>query len=345
MEETAPRRLPVGRIVVAIVVLALCVLLARRLDLDRLFLALREANLALVGAAALVHLTLNTAARVGRWHALLAPIPHEGRGASARELVTLYFAGQAASNLLPARAGEALRVVHLHQKHGYGVAGLVTVQIVETLVGAVTLGAFTLPMVPLGKAPASLSVAIFLFALAGPIGMCALFVAARVLPAAESEPETPPGATRVARIMAAVRRGILRLVAAVRQMESRRVWARSLAWSVLSDISDVAMIGLVLAAVGVSLSPASWVVIYAAINLVLLAPSTPAQLGVLEVGAAAAVTAFGADEHAALAFALLYHAAHVIPPTIAGTIVLLRLDMKKRAPSMEATTTVVGRPQ
>lgn len=354
MDETAPpadhdpappKALPIGRIVVVVAVLALCVLLARRLDLDRLFLALREANLWLVGAAALVHLTFNTAARVGRWHALLAPIPHEGRGASARELTTLYFAGQAASNLLPARAGEALRVVHLRQKHGYGVAGLVTVQVVETLVGAVTLGAFTLPMVPLGKAPASLSVAIFLFALAGPLGMTALFVAARLLPSTDAEPEPSPDAPRFTRIQAAVRRAVLRLVAAVRQMESPRVWSRSLAWSVLSDISDVAMIGLVLAAVGVSLSPASWVVIYAAINLVLLAPSTPAQLGVLEVGAVAAVTAFGVDEHAALAFALLYHAAHVIPPTIVGAIVLLRLDMKKRAPAVLPATTVVDRPQ
>jgi uncharacterized membrane protein YbhN (UPF0104 family) len=79
------------------------------------------------------------------------------------------------------------------------------------------------------------------------------------------------------------------------------------------------------------LSPATWVVIYAAVNLVLLAPTTPAQIGVLEVGAVAALRAFGVPDEPALAFALLYHASHVVPPTVVGAILMLRLDMRKAA--------------
>lgn len=324
------RRFPVARLVVVAAVVTLAVLLARRLDLDRLLASLREADARLVVAAALVHLTVNTAARVSRWQALLDPMPHRGPGARFAALVALYFAGQAANNLLPARAGEALRVVHLHRRHHYPVASLVTVQIVETLVGAVTLGLFTLPMVPLGEAPTSLSLAIFLFALAGPLSLGALFwLARRAPPTTLGTTETEPPRSRWGRFVASARRGLARLVEAVRQMRSPRVWVRSVAWSVLSDVSDVAMIGLVLASVGVTLSPASWVVIYAAINLVLIAPTTPAQIGVLEMGAAYALTAFGVDGHAALAFALLYHAAHVIPPTLAGAVVLARLDLRR----------------
>jgi hypothetical protein len=336
------RRLPIGRILVIVAVVVLGVLLARRLDLARLGTALREADWRLVALAGLTNLTLNTAARVGRWQSLLAPLPRADAGASFGELAAIYFAGQAASNLLPARAGEALRVVQLRRRHGYLVSGLVTAQLVETLVGAVTLGAFTLPMVPLGKAPASLSAAIFIFALAGPAGMAALFWLARSMPRSSlpPSPDAPPPAdpaaaapsgSRMARLVAGVRATIRRLVDAVQAMNSPRVWLRSLAWSVLSDVSDVMMIGLVLAAVGVSLSPATWVVIYAAINLVLLAPTTPAQLGVLEVGAVAALRAFGVEEHAALAFALLYHAAHVIPPTVAGALLMMRLDLRPAA--------------
>ena len=81
---------------------------ARRLDLDRLLASLREADVWLVVAAALVHLTFNTAARVSRWQALLDPMPHRGPDVRFAPLVALYFAGQAANNLLPARAGEAL---------------------------------------------------------------------------------------------------------------------------------------------------------------------------------------------------------------------------------------------
>lgn len=324
-----PRRLPWVRIAVGLAVLILCVILVRRLDLARLGAMLREADWRLVALAGLTNLTFNTVARVSRWRALLAPIPHRGRGATGWELTALYFAGQAATNLLPARAGEALRVVHLHRRHGYPVSGLVTVQIFETLVGAATLGGFALPLVPLGQAPAAFAMAIFLFALAGPVGLALLIWMARIIPVGLAEAPGAPPPRAVARVAAAARRGVLRLVAAVRQMDTPRVWVGSLLSSVLADISDVAMIGLVLAAVGVSLSPASWVVIYAAINLVLIVPTTPAQLGVLEVGAVMVLRAFGIDEHLALAFALLYHAAHVVPPTVVGAILMLHLDLRR----------------
>jgi glycosyltransferase AglD len=342
-ETPVRRRVPVARILVALGVVVLGVVLARRLDLDRLLAAFRHAAFGLVALAALTNLTLNTVARVGRWKALLRPLPRTGPGASFSELTAIYFASQAASNLLPARAGEALRVVQLHRRHGYPIPGLVMVQLVETLVGAVTLGVLTLPMVPLGKAPASLSVAIFLFALAGPVGMVALLVLARLVPLDMRSAPAPAGSGRIPRGVAWVRGLILRLLEAVRLLGSFRVWAPSLAWSLLSDFTDVLMIGLVLSAVGVSLPPASWVLIYAGINLVLLAPTTPAQIGVLEVGAVAALGAFGVDGNAALAFALLYHAAHVVPPTLVGGILLPRLDTRTASPGSE-TSSIIASP-
>jgi uncharacterized membrane protein YbhN (UPF0104 family) len=320
----------VGRILVVLLVIGLGAMLMRRLDLDRLLAALRRADWRLVVAAGLTNLTVNTAARVGRWRALLQPLPRSGAAAGFRRLTSVYFAGQAASNLLPARAGEALRVVELHRRHGYPVSGLVTVQLVETLVGAVTLGLVTLPMVPLGHAPASLSAAILTFAMAGPAGMATLLLVARFAPVhAPSAPPEPTSGGRAARLVARARGLNLRLLEAVRLVGSPRVWAKSLSWSLLSDFTDILMIGLVLTAVGVSLPPPSWALIYAAVNLVLLLPTTPAQIGVLEVGAVAALGAFGVDDAAALAFALLYHAAHVVPPTLVGGVLLLGLDFRR----------------
>lgn len=330
--KPAARRLPIGKILVAVAVAVLCTLLARKLDLDRLGAALRSADWRLVALAGLVNVTINTAARVGRWKSLLAPLSRTGPGARFGELAVLYFASQAASNLLPARAGEALRVVQLHRRHGYTVGGLVTAQIVETLVGAVTLGVLTLPMVPLGKAPASLSAAITIFALAGPVGLTALVLVSRFVPVSAGDVESaaaPPPGFGPARILFHVRNLVRRLLEAVQQIHSPRVWMNAMAWSVLSDLTDVAMIGLVLTAVGVNLAPTSWVVIYAAVNLVLLAPTTPAQLGVLEVGAVAALRTFGVADEPALAFALLYHASHVIPPTLVGAVLMLRLDLRR----------------
>jgi uncharacterized protein (TIRG00374 family) len=108
------------------------------------------------------------------------------------------------------------------------------------------------------------------------------------------------------------------------------VWARSLGWSVIADVTDILAIGLVLWAVGVGFSPVRWIVTFVATSLVLVLPTTPAQLGVLEIGALGALRALGVDEAPALAFALLYHAAHVVPPTLLGGVLLLQLDLRRR---------------
>jgi uncharacterized membrane protein YbhN (UPF0104 family) len=325
--EPERRRLPILRLVLVAGVIVLGVLLARRLDFARVWAALGRADWRLVALAALINVTFNTVARVRRWSSLLAALPRNGEGARFGELAVLYFASQATSNLLPARAGEALRVVQLHRRHGYAISGLITVQVVETLVGAMTLGLLSLVVAPLSQTPGSLSAALFTFSLGGLGGGLTLFALAQRAPSVVTPPTVP--ARGFARLVAQARGAVVRLLEAVRSLRSPRVWAGSLAWSLASDVTDVLMVGLVLTAVGVSLSPVGWVVAFVVINLALILPTTPAQLGVLEMGAVAALRMLGVDEHAALAFALLYHASHVIPPTLIGGLLLLRLDLRR----------------
>src|SRR5207253_1920201 len=87
----------------------------------------------------LCNVIANTVARVRRWEALLRPLPHAQR-ASFFDLARLLFAGYAFSNLLPARAGEAVRVVELHRRRGYPASGLVAVQIAEKAIETLSLG-------------------------------------------------------------------------------------------------------------------------------------------------------------------------------------------------------------
>jgi uncharacterized protein (TIRG00374 family) len=349
-----PRRIPWVRLATAAVVIAGGAWLASRLDLARVMDALRHADWRLVSLAALLNLTLNTAARVGRWAPLLGAQPREGAGPRFTELAALHLAGQAVSNLLPTRAGDALRVVQLRRRHGYPVSALVTVQIVETVVAGMTLGLLALLVLGAPETPRSLSAALALLAAAG-LGGGALLVwlARRARPVATGAPRTvsrptlaprsatPVPGSAVARALSAATSMVTRAVDAVRHLRSPGVWLRSLGWSLVSDLTDVAMIGMVLGAVGVSLSAVSWIVAFVAINLVLVLPSTPAQIGVLEVGAVAALRALGVEEHAALAFALLYHAAHVIPPTVVGGLLLVRLDLR-RAPTEALATAAPG---
>src|SRR4051812_35647963 len=188
MAAPEPRRFPFAKVLVFCGVVVLGALLAQRLDWDRVLDALRGADWRLVAFAAFLNLTVNTAARVGRWSSLLDALPRTGAGARFGELSALYLASQAASNLLPARAGEALRVVQLHRRHGYTVSGLITVQLVETIVAAVTLGFLALLVTPLPATPTSLRAALVTFAVLGPGGALGLlWLAGRA-------PTSPPAA-------------------------------------------------------------------------------------------------------------------------------------------------------
>jgi hypothetical protein len=72
-----------------------------------------------------------------------------------------------------------------------------------------------------------------------------------------------------------------------------------------------------------------------------MVPSTPAQVGALEVGALAALDLLHVGHEAALAFALLYHALQVVPLIAAGLIFELRLVLGREgdpnAPVVPAT--------
>ena len=51
-------------------------------------------------------------------------------------------------------------------------------------------------------------------------------------------------------------------------------------------------------------------------------PATPGHIGVLEAGAVVALTTSGVAAEPALAFALVYHAVHLVPGTILGVLAI-----------------------
>jgi glycosyltransferase 2 family protein len=73
----------------------------------------------------------------------------------------------------------------------------------------------------------------------------------------------------------------------------------------------------VLRAVGVTASPAGAALVLLAVNIAIAIP-TPANAGTLELGAVVALHALGVEPGRAFAFAVLYHAAQVLPVLAAG---------------------------
>ena len=284
-------------------VAAALVLLAEwRIDLPGLGAALRGARMGPFALAVLCNLVANTLARVRRWEALLRPLPHGPRRAGFFDLARLLYAGYAVSNLLPARAGEAVRVAGLHRRRGYPVAGLVGVQLAEKVIEALSLGLLcgllALTAGP-GRVPLAAGGALALG------GLLLLLALPRRMPS----PAIPRG--RVAAFLQ-------NLLGALRTVHARRSWLQSVGWSLLSDTTDLLLVGLCLRALGIEVPPSAWALVLFSVNLAILLPSTPAQVGILEAGAVVALAAAGVPAAPALAFALAYHAVHLLPTTVLG---------------------------
>jgi uncharacterized membrane protein YbhN (UPF0104 family) len=111
---------------------------------------------------------------------------------------------------------------------------------------------------------------------------------------------------------------------------------------------DLGQVMAVLYAVGVDLPVAGGILVLFTLNLTIAVPSTPAQVGALEVGALVGLNLLGVPHEAGLAFALLYHATQVIPLVAAGLMFELRLvlgrDVEPRGPTGPAADPVAALP-
>lgn len=302
MSATAARPRRLAQIAGWGIAAALVVLAARRIDLPGLSAALRGARVLPLALAVVCNLVANTLARVRRWEALLQPLPHGPRRAGFFDLARLLYAGYAVSNLLPARAGEALRVAELHRRRGYAVAGLVAVQLAEKVIETLSLGLLC-GLVSLTAGPGRAPLAVGGALAAG--GLALLLIAPRRVPAQRAAQGR----------LGAFLETLLR---AMRSVHARRSWLRGLFWSLLSDTTDLLLVGLCLRALGLELPPSAWALVLFSVNLAILLPSTPGQVGVLEAGGVVALAAAGVPAEPALAFAFAYHAVHLLPTTALG---------------------------
>jgi uncharacterized membrane protein YbhN (UPF0104 family) len=191
------------------------------------------------------------------------------------------------------------------------VTDVVASLLVEKLVEAASMGLLALPIALLAELPSGLGAAISSLAFLAVAGVAALVVVSWRFGREGKEGRTG--------------RLLHRLGRALRLMRAPSAWLGALAFSLFSDLIDVAMIGFCLLAVDVRITPLAWCVTYLAINLAIALPTTPGQIGVLEAAATLVLTALGVPSESALAFALVYHGAHIIPSTAAGLYSLHRI--------------------
>jgi len=310
-------------LVPAAILAALAWLIVRKIDGHEFARALQLADWRLVAGAGILAGTLCMGGLILRLYTLLSALPHD-TPVGLLELASIHFASSAAHNLLPAPAGEVLRTVQLKRRHGYSVGVLVAAQLIEKVVEALGLGIGTLVVASLGGLPRGIDVSMYAFAALGAGGaIVALVVGWRWklsdAPYASADELPFRAAFRVH-----VANFFRRLGEGMHQLRSPSVWARSLLWSMLSDVANALTVGLCLMAVGVTLPVAAWFLVMLVARAAGIVPSTPGQFGVQEAGVVVALGLVGVDHNRALAVALLHHMAHFVPVTLVGLVELRR---------------------
>jgi uncharacterized protein (TIRG00374 family) len=303
----------VVRVVAIAAVVGLIAWFVRALDLAELGHQFSEATWWPLAVAAV----LNFGMLLGKavcWRIALAP----AHVVPTARLMRYTIAAFAASAIAPARAGEALRVWVLKRRDGVPASASTATAVAEKLLDGVAMLILVAPLpwlLPGLPAWVGDSIAACAFVAVG------LFVVLYVLVgrvSATAEEATVPAAK-------GVRAWLRRFVAGMHVLRSPRRTLACLAALVVVWLLDLASVLLVLHAVGIAASVGAGLLVLFAINLAVMLPSTPAQVGALELGAIGALQILGVAKEPAAAFAVLYHGLQVLPLIAVGLALELPL--------------------
>ena len=323
------------RLLLSAGVIALCVVLFRQINWSLVLSSLKQADWRLVVIAVVLNLTLNLSARTLRWATLLDRLPHTGRGARIGELGALLIASYASSNVLPGRAGEALRTFELNRRYNYPIAALIAAQLIEKVIEGLSMAAIAILVLLVARPSRSLWAPVLGLAGLGVAGTALVITVALLFRrfGGGARPISSPEIAEIGlgetqkrdlgtRLAARGRAFFHRLGEAVHLMHAPSVWQRTLFFSFVSDFVDIGMLGLCLYAAGIHVGAVGWLVTFLTVNLALVVPSTPGQIGVHEASTVIVLSALGVEQSVAMAGALIYHAVHVVPTTLVGLFCL-----------------------
>jgi glycosyltransferase 2 family protein len=257
-------------------------------------------------SGALVLYALNTFLRGERWLALLR---HGDAAPTRADAHALNVVGYAANNVLPARAGDALRVVLMAPRAGAGRRDVLGTLLAERLLDVVVLGILFVVLAA---------------TIAGGTGLPSGTALAALGGAAAAG-----GACVAIGLLLLARRGLLgRLVDFVRPMLRSAADLRSghgawmlglsaLVWLVETLVWMTA--GL---AVGLEMSLLEGLYIVALAGMMSLVPSGPGYAGTQDAAAVVGVRAIGATGGQAIAFLVVVRFVLLVPITVLGALLL-----------------------
>jgi uncharacterized membrane protein YbhN (UPF0104 family) len=291
---------------IAIVGLGVLLYLGRDLDTEALVAAITDIDPRFGIAAALLVVVGKIGAKVIRSQILLVEecrrvgCPAPTLRTTARLLVASHAAGQLAWGPL----GFTVRTLALRDG-GMPLLSVARVHIVERIAEAIGIAVIAVAVLVI--APEAVLGSWFGRILLGVLGLAALVG-----------------------LIAIVSRRLRSLFA--QHAGAGRALAKSTAWAFASSLADVGVLWLVAHGMGVDLDLGTVLLAFLAVNGVGALPLTPAQIGVQEGSIVVVLAAAGIAAAPALAVALAYRAAHVVPLVLVGLPALL-VTWLRRAPS------------
>jgi peptidoglycan/xylan/chitin deacetylase (PgdA/CDA1 family)/uncharacterized membrane protein YbhN (UPF0104 family) len=281
---------------------ALAAWVLAHVDLRGVATTLASAHPGLLGLAVLANLG-SLGAHAGRWRAVVL-VP--GRRVRFRDALASLLCGFAAGLVLPGRGGDLVRAHLLARRAGVSTATVVAASVLDYAVG---IAALVLALAALGAAAPLPGWG--LRALAA----CAVAAAAALGAAWLLRPRhgAPTGEGMVAKL----RGGLAAL-------HDGRALAASVSWGLAGWIAEGAVALAALAALGLPATPVLAALVVLAASAAAAVGIAPANAGTFELATAVALAGVGVPSGAAVAFALAFHAAHVVPVAILGGALLLR---------------------
>jgi uncharacterized protein (TIRG00374 family) len=299
-----------------LVSLVFAYLAVRDIDFGAFGTALREMEYWVLAPAALV-LAVAIFLRAVRWRILFSPAHRPSTSVITASLLIGYLF----NNILPARAGEAARIIALKQR-----AGTARFEALGTVVGERALDVVCLIVLLFAAAPTLPGVDWLPRALAvgGGLSVCLLalllamaFYGQRparlllrplsLLPGISGE-RTDSAAANLVQGFSFLRRPGSAAAAVVLTFVS---------WLLIAVSLWLCLIGFDF---GVGFEAGLLVVV--ATNLAMILPSGPAAVGVFEAATLVALSVFDVDRSSALSYAIVAHALNVLPFIVVGYLVL-----------------------
>jgi uncharacterized protein (TIRG00374 family) len=268
--------------------------------------------------------------RVLRWWVLFDPSSRP----PLRAVGHAAFVGYFFNNILPARAGEAARVIALHGKARTPRAETIGTVVIERVFDLLALLVLLFASYPLLPEISWLKAA----ALLGIVVVAALVVLVTALVRYDeravrwllSPLRRLPGAGTAERVEHAVGNATRGLLA----LRDPRVALRGMALTLASWIVLGLSFWLLTPAFDLGVPVVAGMLVVVAVNLSLVLPSSPAALGVFEAATVVALRGFDVSQAEALSYALVLHLLNLVPFLVVGAA-LLGPGALRRAPRAE----------